>query len=135
MRSLIPSFPSVPSLFSRRSPFDVFDELERFFEPSFRTWNQDLFTIQPACDVEETDDKYILSFDVPGVKKQDLKLEIDGNKLLISGERKRAFNGMEEGTRRSERSYGRFERMLTLPSSGNTEEVQAHYDNGVLQVV
>lgn len=90
---------------------------------------------QPSCDINETKDHYLVSFDMPGVKKEDIKIEVQGNQLVISGERQREVRGQDgEATLRHERVYGKFERTFTLPNSINADKIEAHYENGVLNV-
>ncbi len=84
----------------------------------------------PACDVEETDTHYLVSFDLPGVKKDDVKIELHENQLTVSGERKEEKKG--RGSR--ERYYGSFTRSFTLPSNVNADKAEANYENGVLQI-
>jgi len=72
---------------------------------------------------------------MPGVKSEDIKIEVQGNQLVISGERQRELkteNG--EATLHHERMYGRFERTFVLPASIATDKIEAQYENGVLNV-
>lgn len=112
---------------------EFFNEpMSRFFEPSeaiMAPWAGEEFV--PACDVEETDSHYLLAFDLPGVKKEDVKIELRDNQLSISGERREDVKGRLS----RERSYGLFTRSFTLPSNVNSEKLEANYENGVLQVV
>lgn len=84
----------------------------------------------PAAEIDETDTHYLLSFDLPGVKKEDLKLDLRNNQLTVSGERKEEFKG--RGAR--ERYYGSFSRSFILPSGVNADQVEAHFESGVLQI-
>lgn len=78
----------------------------------------------------------MVSFDMPGVKKEDIKIEVHGNQLVISGERQREVKEKDgEATLRHERLHGKFERTFTLPSSINADKIEAHYEDGVLSVV
>jgi HSP20 family protein len=86
----------------------------------------------PACEVDEKPDHYLISVDVPGLSKDDVKVEVVGNQLVISGERK--HEKTERGGRRSERYYGRFERSFALPTSIDADKIEARYDNGVLEL-
>ena len=88
----------------------------------------------PACDIEETDDHFLVSFDLPGVSKDDVKIEMRGNQLLVSGERK-AEHERKVGRRVSEeRYYGAFQRVFTLPSHVDVNKIEAQYQNGVLRI-
>jgi HSP20 family protein len=89
----------------------------------------------PSCDINENKEHYLVSFDMPGVKKENIKIEVKGNTLMISGERQRDFKDSNaEAAIRNERVYGKFERTFELPSSINSERIEAHYDNGVLNI-
>jgi HSP20 family protein len=88
----------------------------------------------PACDVEETEANYLLSFDLPGVKKDEVKIELQDNYLTISGERKSERNDEKRSQLGRERYYGSFVRSFALPPNINADKVEASYENGVLQV-
>jgi len=104
----------------------MFDD---FFAPQYP---QEMMS--PACDIEETKDHYLVSFDLPGVPKDNLKIELKDDQLIVSGERQEEHR--EEGKNRisSERYYGSFQRSFTLPSSVDANEVEARYQDGVLRI-
>ena len=88
----------------------------------------------PAVDVFDTKDSIVLKAELPGMKPEDIDIEIDDNVLTIKGER-RFKEQVEEGRYyRLERSYGHFSRSLTLPQGVRGEQVQAQFDQGVLEV-
>ncbi|WP_176736245.1 Hsp20/alpha crystallin family protein [Oligoflexus tunisiensis] len=91
-------------------------------------------TFLPSVDIEETDDHIVMSFDMPGLGKDNIDIEIQGQQLMVSGERKQERRNGEGRSRFSERRYGRFERVVTLPAGVKTDEVEAQYENGVLTV-
>jgi HSP20 family protein len=84
----------------------------------------------PAVDIEETDTDFLLTFDLPGVKKDEVKINVVDNELIVSGERKEETKG--RGSR--ERYYGAFSRSFTLPANVDTNKVDASYENGVLRI-
>jgi HSP20 family protein len=84
----------------------------------------------PACDIDETDTHYLLNFDLPGVKKSDVKIDLRGNQLTVSGERKED----KKSHMSRERYYGSFCRSFTLPADVNPDKVEANYEHGVLQI-
>ncbi len=88
--------------------------------------------VQPSMDLHENDKNYILSFDVPGVRKEDLKIDCTNNILTITGERRQNFG---EGKEQRGTRFGRFQRSITLPTGVTADQIQAHYENGVLDVV
>lgn len=114
---------------------DVFDEFDHLVNALVRPTYAATVNFQPSCDINETKDHYLVSFDMPGVKKEDIKIEVQNNQLVISGERQREVKEEDgETTLRHERVYGKFERTFTLPNSINTDKIEAHYENGVLNV-
>lgn len=94
----------------------LFKDIDRMTNVMFN----DPAEFSPAYDVEETDDAYMLTFDVPGIARKDLDLEIQGNRLAVSGERK-------TGERKR-----RFQLFFTLPAGVDAEAVNAQHQDGVL---
>jgi HSP20 family protein len=88
----------------------------------------------PAMDLTETDDSLVLRADLPGVSEDDVEIEVKDRILTISGERKNEHEEKGEGFHRVERSFGRFSRALNLPDGIDAEQVEAKFDNGVLEV-
>jgi HSP20 family protein len=88
----------------------------------------------PAIDLVETEDDFVLKADLPGLKEEDVNIEVAENVLTVSGERKAEHEDKREGYVRVERSYGSFRRSLTLPKGVDAEAVTANFDNGVLEV-
>jgi HSP20 family protein len=88
----------------------------------------------PAMDLLETDEHFVLRADLPGVREEDVNIELEDSVLTISGERKSEHEEREEGYYRVERAFGRFSRSLTLPKGVDPEAVSAAFDAGVLEV-
>ena len=88
----------------------------------------------PTVDVKETEESYLFHFDLPGMKKEDISVEINGNQLVVSGERKSEAEENTNGYHRVERSYGRFQRSFQLPDSVDSEKIQGKYKDGVLEL-
>jgi len=130
---------------NKLSPFSGFNSLQRamnrlfddFWEP-LETRNNNTFLADfdfaPTYDVEETDNHYIYSLDVPGVAKNDIKIEVVNKNLLITGERKEEDTERNKSGRYFEGRYGRFQRMFALPESVDPNKVEAVYENGVLRI-
>lgn len=119
-----------PAWTSRSLASDLFDEMDRFFGTAY-----DERSFSPATDVTETENHYLMSLDVPGMKREDLKIEVVDNVLTVSGERKReTASDKKERVQRFEKSYGFFKRSFSLPSTIDAEKVEARYDNGVLEL-
>jgi HSP20 family protein len=88
----------------------------------------------PAMDLVETDDHLVLRADLPGMKREDVEIEIKDGALTVSGERKAEHEENAEGYYRVERAYGRFSRSLTLPDGIAPDAVEASFADGVLEV-
>lgn len=88
----------------------------------------------PACDFKESGKEYIVKFDIPGVKKDDVKIEIENNCLTVSGERSDTKEEKDARHFLTETSYGSFMRSFNLPAAVDENKVDAHYDAGVLTV-
>lgn len=103
------------------------DELDRLFDTSARVW-------APALDVSEDKDSFVIRTELPGLRREDIDVSLHDGELTISGERK--TEEVKEGVavHRQERSYGKFQRTLTLPSAVQTDNVKAAYKDGVLTV-
>jgi HSP20 family protein len=88
----------------------------------------------PAMDLVEDDGHYLLRADLPGLSEDDIKIELEGDVLTISGERASEHEERKEGYRRLERASGRFARSLTLPEGVDPDRIEAGFDRGVLEV-
>ena len=114
-------------------------DFDRIFEgagwPAFRTGG---FTKTaawfPSVDVFEKDNRLIARADLPGLKKEDVKVEAVDGYLTISGERKHEAETKEDSFYRCEREYGSFYRAIPLPEGVNFGNVTATFENGVLEV-
>jgi HSP20 family protein len=99
-------------------------------------WTESMLTATgwPAIEVAQEGNKLVVQADVPGLKKEDVKVEVKDNALCISGERQAATERNEGGYYRSERSYGSFCRTVPLPSGAKLDSASATFENGVLRV-
>jgi len=88
----------------------------------------------PPVDVYEDEHKIVLKLEVPGLKQEDLDIQIENNALTVKGERKFEKEEKEENFHRIERRYGSFFRSFTVPNTVNSEAVKASYDAGVLRI-
>ncbi|MCG8394642.1 MAG: Hsp20/alpha crystallin family protein [Pseudomonadales bacterium] len=87
---------------------------------------------RPNLDILERDDHYLVTAELPGVEKQDLHVSLDGDSLQIAGTKAEIQESDRDGYHYSERRYGSFQRMLTLPADADGEEMKAVFHNGVL---
>jgi HSP20 family protein len=88
----------------------------------------------PAVDVYEDAEKLVLKLEVPGIRREDLDIRVEGRTLTVKGERKFESEEKEENFQRIERRYGSFVRSFTLPSRVNTEKVEATSADGVVNI-
>lgn len=107
-------------------------EFEREFDKLFRFNNGDTEVYVPASEITETKDSFRLELDLPGVKKEDVKISVDKNVLTIQGERKAETVKDSDGYHYTERVSGSFRRSFNLSTLVKSDAIEAHYDNGVL---
>ena len=88
----------------------------------------------PAVDVQETDNEYIVKADLPEMKKEDIKIQLQEGLLSIEGERKQEKEEKGKKFHRVERQYGQFVRRFALPTEVDSAKVQAEFKDGVLNV-
>jgi len=119
-----------------RSEFDkLFDRFfDSFFQDNNFGENLATFPINPRADIEETGKEYLVSLELPGIDKNDLKLHIEDNKLFIKGEKKQSKDIKEAKYVSCERSYGGFQRIFDLSSTIKSNEIEAEYKDGVLKI-
>lgn len=89
----------------------------------------------PEVDIVEGKDRIIVKVDLPGLKQEEISVEVEGDALTIKGERKQEVEKKEGQVHRIERSYGSFLRSFSLPSNIDAAKVNATYKNGVLDIV
>jgi len=112
------------------------EELDRAFGSSFNSFFRPLGSLNrwnPAVDVYQDNEQFTVYAELPGLKKEEIEISLNGDTLTIGGERKHEANG-DQGFR-TERYFGKFQRSLTLPVSVNSEKVNATYKDGILKVV
>jgi HSP20 family protein len=88
----------------------------------------------PHIDINERDGKLVVNADLPGVRPEDFQVEIEGDALVLQGERRSEQEDTRGGIRRSERTYGTFRRVIPLPPGANAEAAEARFENGVLVI-
>ena len=89
----------------------------------------------PALDISERKDAYLVTVELPGVEADDLDITLEDGLLTIQGERHFANDSSEQQFHRVERRYGAFRRSITLPAQVQAEQIEASFDNGVLQIL
>jgi HSP20 family protein len=121
---------SALDLMSSNRDFDRF--LDSFFTRS--PGRADVASFAPPVDIEEAASEFVFRADLPGISLKDVKVSLVGDTLTIRGERKVEAELKDKGLRRTERSYGSFERAFTLNTPVQADRVQATYRDGVLEV-
>ena len=126
----------------RNNAFDPFEvlkdfqtDLDRFFTAAplaSKNWDSGL---NPQVEVTEKDQEYIVHADLPGMKREDFDITVEGNRFILRGERKEETKEDKKGYHYSERRYGSFARAFALPADIDSEKVKASYKNGVLEVL
>jgi HSP20 family protein len=89
----------------------------------------------PTVDISERKDAYLVTVELPGVEADDLQITLEDGLLTIQGERHFADDSSEQQFHRIERRYGAFRRSITLPAQVQAEQIEASFENGVLQIV
>ena len=88
----------------------------------------------PTVEVKEVNGKFLVSAELPGLKKGDIKVQVTEDALILEGERKQEKEEKRDGYYHSERSYGHFYRSIPLPEGAQADKVSAEFVNGILQV-
>lgn len=121
-----------------------FEEMERWFEDMWRRpfplrrWPEmkvtEGFELSPSVDIFEEGNELILKADLPGIKKEDLDVNLTEHILTISGEKKKEEKVEREDYYRYERSHGSFCRRFQVPEGVDADKIEAHFESGVLEV-
>jgi HSP20 family protein len=111
------------------------DLMDRFLENP-ELFLQDTLNVSwcPAVDVSEFEDRYEVEVEVPGMKKEDIKVSFEDGILRLTGEKKQEEKTDKKNFHRIERSYGSFERAFRIPGEVQADAIKARYDNGVLNI-
>ena len=118
----------------RWEPLNGFTKIHSLFNDLFEDGIKSTVRWNPAMDILESNDAYILRAELPGFKKEDLNVEVKDGTLTLSGERKP--EELPEGVqyRSVERVNGKFVRSVIMPETVNAEGIQANYKDGVLEI-
>ena len=115
-----------------RSFRPFYGELDRWFDEGPGTPEEGAW--RPNVDVYETENSYVLKADIPGIRKEDIKIDVNDNTLTFKGEKKHEEKTEKDNYVRVERSYGSFTRSFTLSENVDTENIKAGYKDGVLEI-
>ena len=119
----------------------VSERMPSVFDDFFKPWNEwfdgglwgKTMNI-PAVNIKEHEDEFIVSLAAPGLKKEDFKIDVDGNMLTISSEKEETKDEKDTRFTRKEYNYSSFSRSFTLPEEINKEKIVAKYENGLLKL-
>jgi len=128
-------------------PFKALERFRREMDRLFDRWFEEPYGIDrffeeeltssrwyPAVDIQEKDGKYILKAELPGMKKDDIHVDIENGVLSIKGERKLEDEEKKENYHRIERVYGTFRRSFRLPENVKEDQIKAKYKDGILEI-
>lgn len=142
-RSVLSSSNVSPLMRLHREMDRVFDDIFNSFGlsnrfdsfPSLRTFDEQFFNYQrPNIDIAGNAGSYQISLDVPGLKDDEISIELEGDNLIIKGETEERNEDKDKQYYRVERHFGAFQRTLSLPSDANSDDITARLKNGVLQL-
>jgi HSP20 family protein len=108
--------------------------INRFFSDDVNEVGKSTNFFRPSTDITEDENAYEVHLSLPGLKKKDIKIEVNNNELMISGEREHKRESNENKWHLSEISYGKFSRKFHLPDQVNTESITAEFEDGMLIV-
>lgn len=117
----------IDSIFSRFSPGLWSEEFGPFAGEPFSSFS-------PVVDVDESGDAVHVRAELPGLEKDQISIDVTGQTLTLSGEKKQEEEKKDEGYYSRERSFGKFSRQITLPAEVDTDKTTAEYKNGVLHI-
>ncbi len=123
-------------------PSDVFNvqrKINKLFDNFFRGGAQDdgsfgLSMWTPAVDIVERENDYSVNVELPGVRKEDVKITLENNILTIRGEKKEEAEEKNKNITRVERRYGSFQRSFTLPTTVKADKIDAVFSDGMLTI-
>ena len=122
------------NLIKRNSKLILPSLLDEIFNPDWNGGIQSFNTSIPAVNIKESETDFKLELFAPGLKKEDFNIEIDQNTLSISSEKQTETEDNNEKYSRKEFSYTSFKRTFNLPETVNFDAIDAHYDNGILNL-
>lgn len=126
-------------ILTRRNPWSdlatLTREMDRLFQlPLANGSQQRAMAWTPRIDVQEVADAYVISADLPGMSEDDIGVTVEGETLVITGERKAEAAREAKGWTHIERPFGKFQRTFHLPAAVKVDAVEAQYRHGVLTV-
>lgn len=120
---------------TRYEPLGLMSQLQREMERAFAEGSTATAEWAPAVDIREEADKFVIQADLPGVKPEEIDINMQDGILTIKGEKKSETKTEKEGYKRVERTQGSFYRRFSLPDTANAEAISAKSRHGVLELV
>ena len=117
-----------------RKSFDLVNAIINTIGEQSSATEQEVVDFRPKVNTRETEDNYHIEVELPGVKKQDVEISVDGNVLTISGERNVRDEVKDEDYHKVESRYGLFSRSFTLPEKVDISNIEAEFVNGILEI-
>lgn len=117
------------------------DVFPSFLDDFFKPWNEKfsgniwgkMLTV-PAVNIKENKDLFTITMAVPGMKKEDFKIDLDGHMITVSSEKEEKIDEKEENLTRYEYNFSSFSRSFTMPEEVDMNKIEAKYENGILSV-
>lgn len=119
---------------SESSPLSDIQDLVGDLVDGVRSLAPSAVARHPRYDFVETDEAYLVVFDLPGVERSEVSVTTEGEEIVVSGERARPDWGAVATVRRTERAFGKFRRTMRLPADVRLDEVKARLEAGILTV-
>jgi HSP20 family protein len=124
---------------TRWNPFGEIDDIQQrlnrlFLDRTARTAGEGIADFMPAVDIEETDAAFVVKADLPDVKKEEIKVNLQDGVLAIEGERRQEKEEKGKRFHKIEREYGKFVRRFAMPTEVDAANVKAEFKDGVLMV-
>lgn len=126
---------------------NLHSEMDRLFNEAFKNFginNSPIFSgvgnqfknglLKPDVDISGSEKEYNITAELPGIDEKDINIELKGDTLVITGEKKNKEESNDNGYYRVERSYGYFQRVLNIPKDADVDNIKAGYKNGVLSI-
>lgn len=109
--------------------------LDDFFtDPFFNAERSESVHWVPRVEVEENEDEFVMSLEVPGMKKKDIDISVKDNVITISGEKKEHVHKKEAQTHLNEICYGKFSRSFQLPGNVDSDKIKGNWEDGILSI-
>jgi HSP20 family protein len=129
---------AVPAEMFRWTPFTsvgrIMEEMERMIGMRAGVKGSAMPLWSPAIEISQHNGDYEIRAELAGLKPEDVKVEVNGDALVLEGDRRFEYEENKDGIYRTERQYGHFYRSIPLPEGANVDQAQARFDNGVLTI-